>query len=127
MTAETTTEATSEPPSLPTAYDTLAWQSRDLAEQAERIRDLIAASEDPTQITDELRDAHAHLEESARAVLPLVGESRRSTYTVLRERMAVMEIVKAFGLGSYQAVANVLAGRRSASKRKRKTEEAEDQ
>lgn len=116
MSTETTkTEAL--PPAA--AWDALALECSQLAALAERIRDRITTVEDPAAVLDELRAAHEQVDAAARAVLPLAGECRRATYTALRKTMDVTQIREAFGLGTVQAVYNVLEGRRSASKKNR--------
>lgn len=112
------------------AWDALALEIRQLAELVESTRATLVNASDPTapEVLAELALAHERLAESGRAVMPLVAECRRTTYSVLYEQdMTHREIADAFGLGTEQAVWNVMAGRRSASKRKRKPEEGGEQ
>lgn len=117
MSTETTAKTEALPPAA--AWDALALECSQLAALAERIRDRISTVEDPAVVLDELRAAHEQVDAAARAVLPLAGECRRATYTALRKTMDVAQIREAFGLGTVQAVYNVLEGRRSAAKKKR--------
>lgn len=105
------------------ACDALALELRQLAELVESTRATLVNASDPAapEVLAELRIAHERLDESGRAVMPLIGECRRTTYTVLYEQdMTHRQIADAFGL-SEAAVWNVIAGRRSAAKKKRKT------
>lgn len=109
------------------AWDALALELRQLAELVETTRATLVNADDPTtpEVLAELRLAHERLDESGRAVMPLVGECRRTTYSVLYEQdMTYAAIAGAFGLGSDQAIGNVLAGRRSAAKKRVQSEPA---
>lgn len=132
MTTDATTEKSAADKTA--AWDALLLELRQLVELAERARDTTTANADDLtapEVLAELRLTHERLDESGRAVMPLVAACRRGTYKALRGdekpwRMTYEEIAEAFGLGSHQAIGNVLAGRRSKSKRRRLADPAPD-
>lgn len=99
-----------------TAWDELARQCRELAELAERARDVRARITDDKPITtgvlDALRIDHSEVDKAARAVQQAAGNCRRDTYLWLRKRrLTAEEIAEAFGGSTRQAVYKILRGR----------------